>query len=161
MDPATLKRLIIDRELGELNADASALLDAYLAAGSQDSAVEHEIASTIGRVRSALAAPATPQPIALPPLRATRTPLLRVGGLQRLAAAAAIVLAFFAGTRSGSITTPEMRSTPRVAAGQFETGASGFWSLDRLRHTQTNRTHHSRKLNWASPITLPQTGEGS
>lgn len=161
MDHATLERLIIDRELGELSADSSALLDAYLASGSTDSPVEQEIASTIDRVRTALIAPTAPRLVTLPPLRAMKTPQRRAAALQRLAVAAAIVLAFFAGTRSGSIITPEDESTTSVTVAQSDPGASGFWSLDRLRRTQTVLTNQSRMLNWVSPMTLPQPGEGS
>ncbi len=161
MDTATLQRLILDRELGELSADTEALLEAYLASLPPDVCGEQEIASTVRHVRRALAAPPSNRPTALPPLRVARPPIWRIAGLERLAAAAAIGLAFFAGSRS--VSTPAARDAPNSAILVADSvhAATGFWSIDRLRRTKADASPQSPSLNWTSPLMLPQPGEGS
>lgn len=161
MDQATLERLLIDRELGELNADTSALLDAFLATGGSSSAAEPEITSTLRQLRAALAVPPPAQPSPLPPLRIATPPIWRLTGVQRLATAAAIVLAFFAGTRSATVPSPNWEAKESIVVRNSEPAGGGFWSLDRLRRTLPSVAAQPRTLNWTSPLSLPQPGEGS
>lgn len=161
MDQATLDRLLIDRELGELNADTSALLDAFLVMGGSSGTAETDIPFTLRHLRAALAAPPPTQPATLPPLRIATPPIRRSTGSRRLAMAAAIGLAFFAGTRTASIPSPNSNVRPSVALANSKPAGVGFWSLDRLRRVMPSVAAQPRSLNWTSPRSLPQPGEGS
>lgn len=161
MDLVTLRRLLIDRELGELNADTAALLDAFLATGGSSGAAETDTTATIRQLRAALAAPPSARPSPLPSLRIATPSIWRLTGVQRLATAAAIVLAFFAGTRSVTVPSPNWEAKESVVMASSESAAGGFWALDRLRHMPSSVAAQPRILNWTSPVSLPQPGEGS
>lgn len=161
MDQAVLERLLIDRELGELNADTSALLDAFLLMSGSSGTLETDIPATLRQLRAALAAPPAAQPTTLPPLRIATPTIWRLTGIRRLAMAAAMVLAFFAGMRTASIPSPNGNVRPSVDLANSKPAVAGFWSLDRLRRVMPSVAAQPRTLNWTSPRSLPQPGEGS
>lgn len=181
MDRETLERLLIDRSLGALDADGTALLEAYVAIDPGAAALERQIKETTELARRALQS----GPVAaLPEFPADQ--MLRANRRQRsqrilrtAAAAAACVLIglgvgalLFRGERpvarpaSSSVavseTADERNEIVAVPAGGGPVdGALGFWSERRLseRHDRS-RPAESVRVVWTSPVASPAIGGG-
>lgn len=172
MNTDALRRLAIDRALGELSDDAAELLDAYIAEHPETSSIPSDSSETLSLVRSALIAPrnaGVDEP--MPPLRMKTTraqaatkPILAWS--RRTAVAATILLAFLLGTRSGHQETEPRTPPQQVAAAPHEptrdADVSGFWSLNRLLNSEGPReTPRGSQLKRTSPWMLPLHGEQS
>ncbi len=171
MDRTTLEQLLIDRSLGELTPEVVALLDAYLTANPSDAATAQDMDAMIERARIAMQRPAIPTEAALPPFPSARlartldTPrgssmLLR---LRPVAMAAAIVLAFFLGTRTSNTPTDATLQPAQVALAEHsacDVDSSSFWSVDKYVAARAERPAETKKtLAWTTPLAWPRLGD--
>lgn len=172
MNDETLERLLIDRSLGALSADAAALLDAYLRDNPAAARTATAFDETAGLIRQSLpAAPAA----SLPPFprarlhdahrNAARWRIVR----SALALAACVVLGFSLGSRPlggpvkrentgpavASVLPRDGRASDRVN----ESAESDFWSAQRMRVRFTSDSRAaSRRVVWNSPVARPSLG---
>jgi anti-sigma factor RsiW len=164
MNRDALEKLMIDRRLGELNAECSDLLDAYLEVSPADGHMARTMNQTIDLAKSAILAmtPAVQDMPALPDLAATRmrqTMPLRLW-TSRLAVAAAIVFSFLVGSsRDWSAMFNESAQlagySPSV---QDPSGGKSIWSVDRIRSIGTHADTNNRRLSWTSTAAWPNYG---
>lgn len=176
MDRKTMERLLIDRRLGELSPDTQRLLEAYLQTSPVDAATTEEIDSIIDLAAQAMrpGSALSPEELPLLSLSAPQTTSLKsqirrggpqVSWLRPLALAAAVLLAFYLGTR----TTPRS-SAPSDRAGviarviPYSPGETGeFWSVakyaaDRARLQTSDRRSavaDTARIEWTSPLVWP------
>ncbi len=175
LNTETIERLLIDRQLGELSEDSSALLDAYLRTAPGMAAGENELARilqlaghalrTTGSASDSLSLPG----LDLPRMRQAMTrprPPRWLSRFSPLLAAAAIMSAFFLGGRfpvgrDGILLPAKDRSPstpPAVAAGPDE----GIWSVGRYEPSRAGRSRASTQLlRWTSPLLSPVFGDRS
>lgn len=169
MDASVLERLLLDRALGVLPADADVLLNAYIAQDPAAAARAQEFDEVAGAARRVLRAAAVDT---LPPFPGAR--LERVVRARRELAilrnvvglAAAILLGVGLGGKFFAPRGP-FRPDTRVALVQdvafparpVEPGArGGFWSVERLyeRARQARPTNGDR-VKWSSPVLRPRS----
>ncbi len=178
MNTDALRRLAIDKALGELSDDAAELLDAYVADHPEAASILAEADETLTVVHSALVDEhAEEARESMPPLnlsshtRAAPRPRAASANQvylwsRRTAVAAIILLAFLLGTRfsnqapeRGASHEQYVNSQPLVEA---QPDREGFWSIDRMLDAERpaaspRGSHHQR----TSPWTLPPQGEQS
>lgn len=159
MKQEILNRLLIDRSLGALGPDVTALLDGYLErepAGLEESA---EIEESVRLATRALApAPA----VQLPPLKLSPLPELPFAENRRRRAwwpaelAAALVLGIGLGFLAFHPGEPvQVRLQPHATAVRVETGDSespaAFWSVKRLAQMEPKTASFSSpRVTWDS-----------
>lgn len=168
MNPQTLERLLIDRKLGELSAETTELLDAYLAANTEDEHVAREIDRVLTTAHAALHQPAE---AALPPFPRDRIDRARnrsgyrapATWLRPLSMAAAIALAFILGMRmSGRAPTNESayREVIAVVPSTEESSSHDFWSVRNfVGEASVRRSRNNQRITWTSPLARPHAGE--
>lgn len=167
MNPKVIERLLIDRGMGELSKDVSALLQAHLDAHPRDAQRADAIDDTIHLAQAALRTTPTDRP-ATPFADVQRLHWRRAtlrSWTRRLATAATIALAFWLGTHA----TPPSRHPGPVAINRRQPpprtgsdGSTGFWSTARLRESITaHRSTPRPRIPWPGPLTRPQIGGAS
>lgn len=169
MDSATIERLIIDRQLNELPPDARALLEAFLAEHPELRSREDDIQRTLRLAAQALASdrqPSMPEPPALLPAGRSAPAFLKpkswASRLQPLAVAAALLLAFWTGSRFGPGSAGLLeRDTQQIARGEVVPDESGFWSLRRADRGSITVPTRDRPVTWNSPTQWPRIGDKS
>jgi len=171
MNTKVIERLLVDRHLGELPDDVSELLDAYIADKPEYSRLHRELTKMLTLAEQAVNSPPPneePMPMLSPPRSsATPKPRLRFGlkpWLRTGAVAAALVLAFFLGARTGGPTsTPTMQSEmlARVEARHGQETKGGFWSLTRFQQSASRRQQVGKpnRIDWNAPFSPTWTGE--
>ncbi len=163
MNTETMERLLIDKRLGELPPDTAQLLDAYLAVNPDSAALAAEIDTILKLAGRALEPPARVTAEDLPPFPAHKAAAR--GGTNRnwgwvrpITVAAAIVLAFFLGTRTA--TSPQLAFTDRseviVPSANPTSSDEQFWSVNRYA---ARRRALQRSVEWNSPLFWPRIGE--
>lgn len=159
MNTEKLNQMLVDRAVGELPADVTELLDAYLAHDAPSAGRMSEIRETVGLARQVLAAsvPETGkiQPFPSARIAAARNRRRMAGWVRPLALAACIVLAFLSGTRWNRAPQPlDARALALAAA-----DVSGFWMVSSRRTAAIDRqTSEFPKVRWSSPLRWPQVG---
>jgi hypothetical protein len=160
MNEDVLERLMMDRALGELPADAATLLDAYLA-GQHATLTERsrEFADTVELATKALH---PRQPQSLPALKALpfsrRPDMLSPWRLAQMAAA--LVIGFLIGLTLLRQTAPRHRP-PVVVVSATQTApavtpASSLWSPRRWIDERRSSSPKEPRLLWSSPVQKPQ-----
>jgi anti-sigma factor RsiW len=168
MNPEALDRLLIDRAVGELPPDTSALLEAYLQTDPDASKQAVQLEKTMRLAKKALTPspePALPVPAFNRPLRVVEDKSAPVRLLPQWAYGMAAC--FISGLAVGwFMIHPPAKPSPRetfVAARVAPLAAapaeSGFWSvsrLSRLNSTAVATTSPQHQLIWTSPVKKPQ-----
>lgn len=163
MNTQTMERLLIDKRMGELSPDTAQLLDAYLALTPDSAALAAEIDTVLELAGRALEPAVRDSAEDLPPFPAHPANALgrtrrEKGWVRPIAVAAAIVLAFFLGTRTA--TSPQIapadRSEMVVHSANPTSSDEQFWSVNRYasRHRAAQRA-----IEWNSPLFWPRIGE--
>jgi hypothetical protein len=177
MDEKVLERLLIDREVGELSADASRLLEAYLEVSTEHADLAKSVPATIALARRAVGSGQVPPAETMPPLtnrvvagrRGESLPTRLTKGAapwprawpRGLAVAAAILVAFFLGSRAGPQPGPAGLTSRHITRLSTETrDAGGFWSYNRLQESRAGRPAGSiPRIKWTTPLGPPRVGE--
>jgi anti-sigma factor RsiW len=156
MNEEIIERLLIDKASGELPADASALLDAWLAREPDARAQARQIDDTLRLAKLALAGPAETallRPRFQPPAWFRR--------------AALMAACFAAGLGLGLFLLRQPALAPPAASFAAASDA-GFWSSSRLRASSSitgapgaKFSAQGARLIWKSPVTRPQTETSS
>lgn len=170
MKPETLKRLVIDRTLGELTPDAEELLVAYLDCNADAARSVEDISGIIETANRAVrigSKQEEPGPLPSPRFVAVasshnRRPL--AAWAKPVAAAAVIGLAFWLGSlgtqhdadpRSAPMANSRVTLVPRTTAATN----AGFWSLGELSRRNANRRESPvPAVNWPGPVSKPRLG---
>jgi anti-sigma factor RsiW len=170
--PDILERLLIDRNVGQLTADAEALLDAYLSANTAGRQLAIEIAATVSLAQRTLASQASRDHAALPPLQVLRQRRAVGGGpVQRYLRAGLLAAAcLVAGLGVGRWTLKPEYRTVRVtlsipatpdAAQTLDDDPGRLLSLQRL-YTQAAQVkpRPPADITWSSPLAIPLPRKG-
>lgn len=172
VDKETLDRLLIDRALGELSEDASALLDAFVQGNPGAALAAGEVRDTLGVVRKALGSRSGDADDTLPaPEFLHRLPRARLGDSTRggfigFALAASIGLLVWIGIGPAKLPNrPEGGSVITMqAAGGRGTAVkeAGFWAVDQWRRAYgAQKSRRGSRVEWTGPISRPRIGESS
>lgn len=177
VDRETLERLLLDRSLGELSPDVERLLEEAIRDSSPTGDLEKSCEDQLDALRKALGAKRGQLAAALPPFpggrvmaalaqsdRRGRVNPFRAGALRPLLMAAAIALAFFAGTKTVLPPGGGAIFEERMAEARFgpTEDAGAFWSLRRFMAEEgADRTRQGRKVHWTSPFSRPSLGDRS
>lgn len=175
MDAETLERLLMDRALGTLPADADTLLEAYLTHDAAAAERAREFAAAAAAARQVLhAGEAAP----LPPFPVTRALKLeqvrqRIRWLRNTSGIAATLVmgiglgAWLAQPPAARPAGPDRPQSvlvahPAKSAGEDSHG-TGFWSVSRLarRIRGPRPVPAAPLLIWDSPVTQPRLGGSS
>ncbi len=177
MDEKVLERLVIDREVGELSADASRLLEAYLEVSTEHADLAKSVPATIALARRAVGSGQVPAVEAMPPLSSRAAAGRQAGSApyrsvmnaapgprawpRGLTVAAAILVAFFLGSRAGPESEPAGLTGGQITRRSTETrDAGGFWSYNRLQESRAGRPAGSiPRIKWTTPLGPPRVGE--
>lgn len=165
-----LEHLLLDRALGELSTEVSALLDSHLSAHPDAALRSAELTAALRLAHTATTAPAAPAPRPLDVGRLRRAQHAQQSSLRRaqffrLAACLALGLGLGWLARTpqpqAEITAAPPRRALAVATPRPAASTPGFWSLARLAAHQTVPTlstaHRevSPQRLWRSPAPLP------
>lgn len=167
MNREALERLVIDRQVGELSADAGHLLDAYLNLSPPEAESARELESMIQSASAALKAVPRGDLAPMPALDAKRIEQVKGQTLQvprwtRPAAIAAVVaLAFFLGSRVGPRQNFEagtqFAAIPMAPQSHPEIDV---WSVSAYENrSRTSQSENRQTVVWSSPLSRPRIGE--
>jgi hypothetical protein len=177
MDDKALERLLIDWEVGELSPDANRLIEAYLELSPQHANLAESVGATIALARQAEGSGQVPPSVTGPPITnrvvagwreeplPTRSPKWATPGPRarprRLAVAAAILVAFFLGSRVGPKPEPAGLTSGQITRLSTELrNEDGFWSYNRLQESRAGRPAGSiPRIKWTTPLGPPRVGE--
>lgn len=174
MKPALLETLLLDRALGELSPEVTALLDAHLAQNPDAARRAAELAATFSLARAANAAPlaAPRRPLDLARLRhAQRAEQSTTRRFEFLRLAACLALGLGLGWLARNppprveIAAAIPRAAPALASPAAANPSNRFWSISRIlaeeqaRVPATNRLNDQYELHWNSPTKLPRLEE--
>jgi hypothetical protein len=171
MDDKTLHRLLMDRALGALPADAAALLSAYLAHAPAAAARARQFEAAAAAARRALQQP-TPELPAFPTARllALETARRRLRVLRYAAGLAAMLvigigLGFSVAARekSGGVgPRPSPIPLPLREAGQLSVPHGTFWStIQMYENARLARREDTTHWIWDSAVSPPRPGAKS
>lgn len=155
MDHDALDRLLMDRAVGELNADVEALLDEYL---ERHPATQEHYLETVETVKLSRSLLRSEDREGLPAFQVSREFVVsrrRMTTLQTVGMAASLLICFFMGRQFAENKKPIVR-TPVVAQHMRERSESttGIWSLSRFR-TDSKPIRESN-WKWSSPVQQPK-----
>jgi len=155
MDHDTLDRILMDRAVGELDADVEALLDDYL---ERNPAVQERYLETIETVRLSRSLLRSEDREGLPAFQVPREFVVsrrRMITLQTVGMAASLLICFFMGRQFADDTKPIVRM-PIVAQNASERleSTKGIWSLSRYR--MDSKPVRESSWTWSSPVQQPK-----